>query len=92
MASSELGTQRWRDLCRRLKAVLPPVCWYCGKDIDTSLSGRDKWGWTLDHVIPRVEAPALTYDESNLKPAHNWCNSTRGGRGPSNVKYSRKWG
>jgi len=90
-SSGELGTRRWRNLCERLKRELPPICWLCGEEIDLSLSGRDRMGWTLDHVIPRSEAPGLTYEISNLRPAHNIHNSTRGGT-RMKVKYSRDWG
>lgn len=89
--SGELKTKRWRDLCKRLKWSLPPICWVCGEEIDRSISGRDKMGWTLDHVIPRWEAPQLTYEESNLRPAHNIHNATRGGR-QSKVVSSQNWG
>lgn len=84
--------KRWREICSRLRRTLPPVCWICGADIDLSISGREKWGWTLDHVNPLAQAPALALDESNLRPAHNICNATRGGRGVSSTKYSQKWG
>lgn len=92
MASDELKTRRWRDLCERLKREMPPICHYCGGDIDLSISGREKWGWTADHLTPRHEAPHLTFDPSNIAPAHNWCNSTRGGSVAKNVNTSQKWG
>lgn len=92
MASSELKSRRWRDLCERLKRTLPPICHYCGGDIDLTLSGRDEWGWTADHLIPRHKAPHLTFDESNIRPAHNHCNSTRGDATQQNVNTSQKWG
>lgn len=86
------STRRWRNLAERLKKERPPICHICGEDIDLEISGRMKRGWTLDHVKPLVEFPHLAFDESNLKPAHNECNASRGGRsGNSPVKLSRNW-
>jgi len=90
VSSDILRTARWKNLCARLKATRPPICWWCGEAIDLSLSGRSPMGWTLDHTIPRFVAPHLTWDESNLQPAHHNCNSTRGGQ-PQPVQTSRKW-
>lgn len=91
--SGVLGTQRWRDLCAKLKRELPPVCWYCGEPINRALPGNHPSGrgWTLDHKIPRAEAPHLTFVESNLAPAHRDCNSKRAGR-MNTVAYSEDWG
>lgn len=86
------STQRWRKLCERLKRERPPICHFCGEDIDLTLSGRERRGWTLDHLKALCDYPELAFDESNLKPAHNECNASRGGRNtPAPVKFSRKW-
>lgn len=90
MGSDELKSMRWKNLCKRLKDTLPPVCWWCGRPIDLNLSGRDPEGFSIDHVIPRYVAPHRTWDESNLRPAHYGCNSTRGAK-PQPVQSSRPW-
>lgn len=90
MGSSELKTARWQKLCARLKLTRPPVCWYCGEDIDMTVSGKHPRGWTLDHIVPRHAAPHLTWDESNLKPAHFSCNTTRGSKSQE-VNTSQSW-
>lgn len=91
LPSAELKDPRWKALCKRLKWELAPVCGFCGGHIDRSLSGRSPNGWTLDHIIPRHQAPQLVYDVSNLRPAHHHCNSSRGGA-PENVVISQNWG
>jgi len=83
--------KRWRDLCKKLKRELPPVCWICGEDIDLELSGRDPMGWSLDHVRPIHEEPHLMYEESNLRPAHMIHNATRGGK-QQKISGSKSWG
>jgi 5-methylcytosine-specific restriction endonuclease McrA len=86
------NTPEWRALCKRLKRELPNICWVCGNEIDLSLSGRDKWGWSLDHVRKLSLHPELAEDESNLRPAHMWCNATRGEGVHGYVNGSQKWG
>ncbi|WP_218008899.1 HNH endonuclease [Nocardia jiangxiensis] len=92
MSAPELKTAEWKNLCRRLKATLAPVCHICGAEIDLSLPGTAKWGWTADHVQPRHLAPHRIYDPSNIRPAHRDCNEKRGGHYEQNVNISRKWG
>jgi 5-methylcytosine-specific restriction endonuclease McrA len=90
--AAELKSQRWRKICEKLKREREPVCWICNNDIDLEISGRDKQGWTLDHVIPRHQDPTLTYVEANLRPAHNLCNAKRMSSLWPGVRYSKKWG
>lgn len=33
-----------------------------------------------EHVIPRVKAPELTFDENNIRPACSYCNGLKGSR------------
>ena len=51
------------------------VCWLCKRPIDMSVSGRSKWGLTLDHVLPRSLGGSNAIE--NLRPAHHYCNSKR---------------
>lgn len=83
---------RWVKLSRYLRQVLPPVCWLCGEEIDTTLPRRDKRSWTLDHIKPLSEFPELAYEESNLRPAHMQCNSKRGIGKTQPVNVSHDWG
>lgn len=91
--SGGLNDHQWRKLCEWAKAVMPPVCHICGMDIDMSLSGRNPWGWSLDHVRSRRDFPELAYDPGNVRPAHMRCNSRKqAGDVPRRPKSSRRWG
>lgn len=60
------------------------ICWICGLPGST----------TVDHVIPVAHLPEndpLLRDPVNLRPAHSWCNSSRG-TGTRNADHtSRQW-
>lgn len=56
------------------------VCQLCGEPVDRSLSGRDRMGATLDHVIPRSLTLWPDHSSTNLRLAHRACNSARGNR------------
>lgn len=95
MTSSGPGRQgrTWRALSARLRAELPPVCWWCRKPIDLGLPARHGDSWTLDHIIPLSKGGAPE-DPANLRPAHRSCNSRRGNNGGASrvpPKQSRRW-
>jgi len=57
---------------RRLYKIFLPKgtnvkCWICGMD------GANQ----LDHKLPRSKFPELTWDESNIVPAHDTCNNAK---------------
>lgn len=52
-------------------------CWICHKPVDKTLSGRDPYGPTADHVLPRHKGG--TNDRTNLRLAHQRCNNARTG-------------
>lgn len=54
------------------------MCGICGAAIDFSLSGRAKWGRTVDHIIPRAKGGAHTW--ANCQLAHSFCNISKGAR------------
>lgn len=98
MVSTGPGRQgyAWRKLSARLREELPPACHICGEWIDKALHHYDAKSWTLDHVKSLSEAPHLAEDESNLRPAHRGCNSSRGGilgneRKMGPPRQSRRW-
>jgi hypothetical protein len=55
-------------------------CALCGRPIDYTLSGRARWGPTVDHEFSIVEHPDLAFEPSLLRIAHRQCNLSRGGR------------
>src|SRR6266496_3034354 len=55
-------------------------CQLCDREVDVSLSGMERWGPTIDHVIPLI----VSKDDRrvNVQLAHRFCNlSKRDGRG-----------
>ncbi|MFI9534994.1 HNH endonuclease [Nocardia fusca] len=70
-------TREWREATRWAKTHLPPICHWCGEPIDMRLSGRNKWGATVDHLKPVRTHPELAYVRANLQLAHNSCNAKR---------------
>jgi len=72
-------------------------CWWCGREIDYSVTGRDAqrspWGFTLDHAVPLSRGGNLL-DPANARSAHRRCNSARGNRTDAArrpVRASRRW-
>lgn len=58
---------RMRRLSRRLRRD-SPFCEWCGSTTDL----------TVDHIVPKSEVPALTYNVANLRVLCRDCNSRRG--------------
>lgn len=63
-----------RDGCR---------CNICGRKVDLKLSGRAKYGPTIDHLIPISQGGTNAAD--NLALAHRACNVARGNRVPAQL-------
>lgn len=54
-------------------------CYVCGKRVDMTLSGRAKWGPTIEHLVPVSRGG--TNAPENLALSHRHCNTSRGNRG-----------
>lgn len=54
------------------------TCHLCGEAIDRALSGRHRWGPTLDHLVPLALGGEHSY--ANVAAAHRACNSAKGAR------------
>lgn len=54
------------------------ICHLCTEPVDRTLSGRDRLGPTLDHVVPLSRGGEHSY--ANVKLAHRRCNVRRGVR------------
>jgi 5-methylcytosine-specific restriction endonuclease McrA len=52
-------------------------CWLCGEPIDYRLKFPHPRSWSLDHMIPISENPALMLNASNFRSAHLDCNNHR---------------
>ena len=91
MARQEDEWIRLASRRRKVSAVIlapgpdgaPPACWLCGQP------GAD----SVDHVLSRSKYPELTWDESNMRPAHGGCNSSKGASATTRDlgSRSRRW-
>lgn len=59
-------------------------CHICKKPVDMSLSGRDPWGPTADHLIPVASNGGD--DPENIALAHRDCNIRRGVGGVAQLR------
>lgn len=61
------------------------TCWLCGlqASVPTTEGTSGDWDAVIDHVMPHCLGGSD--DPSNLRTAHNWCNSVRGER-PAPIK------
>lgn len=93
MASAGRNDRRFKEIARRLRKQLPPVCHLCSEAIDLRLPANSADSWTLDHIMP-LKAGGDPWDENNLAPAHRRCNSSKGGSDlpqASTAVFSRQW-
>lgn len=51
------------------------VCYLCSGSIDPKLSGRARWGATVDHVVALIDGGEHSY--ANVRAAHRSCNSAK---------------
>ena len=58
-------------------------CWLCGQPIDYRLKFPHPRSWSLDHIIPVKENPALMLNSSNFRSAHLDCNNHRQSDAPA---------
>jgi|SRR5690606_34097207 len=52
-----------------------PYCRICGQYVDKALSGKHRYGPSVDHIVP--VAHGGSHDISNLCLVHAICNSTK---------------
>jgi endogenous inhibitor of DNA gyrase (YacG/DUF329 family) len=58
-------------------------CHICCRKVDMNLSGKAKWGPTIEHIVPVSRGG--TNEPGNLALAHRYCNTARGNRGHSQL-------
>ena len=67
-------------------------CCLCQQPIDYSAGPDDPMRFSVEHIIARSIRPDLTWDTSNMGPAHMRCNKKRGTRvQPPAGTTSRDW-
>lgn len=86
---SAWGGARTMALREQIGSELPMPCSKCGRPV------HDWQPWDIDHLVPRHVAPWLTWERSNMAPAHARCNRGDGGRIASRRRHgerpSRAW-
>jgi 5-methylcytosine-specific restriction endonuclease McrA len=71
----------WQCLRQRVLWRDGYICWLCGG------AGAD----SADHVVARAKGGS--HEESNLRAAHRWCNSSKGTRVVlPRARISERWG
>lgn len=66
-------------------------CWWCGKAVDKTLSGRDRMGPSVEHLDP-LSLGGDPLNRERMRLAHLGCNSRRGnGTRTRPTRRSRDW-
>jgi hypothetical protein len=83
MAENPRHTPAWQRIRKQIVAAAraradPPAI--CGRPIDYTLSGRARWGPSVDHLYSIATHPGLAFDPSQLRIVHLTCNLRRGGK------------
>jgi 5-methylcytosine-specific restriction endonuclease McrA len=52
-------------------------CWICGAPISYELKWPHPRSWSLDHIVPVSDNPALLLNPSNFRSSHSDCNNHR---------------
>ena len=78
----------WQKASARQRALGLP-CALCGRPIDYSAEARTPWAFTADHIVP-VSRGGNLLSPTNIRSAHNRCNTSRGNREEA-VRRSRAW-
>lgn len=78
---------------RRFIAAHPPgtPCVLCGLPIDTTLSGNDPRGPSVEHTMPVRHYPEHALDVTLWRLCHRRCNNQQGGRVARDGRSSRQW-
>lgn len=80
----------WRRHRQQLLDSPATICEWCGQPVDKTLSGRNRWGPSADHIDP-LGFGGQPLGEIRLM--HNRCNTARGNhlRKLRNAQASRQW-
>ena len=94
MAGDPRRTQQHQRNAAALRKLGLP-CAICGGPIDYDAPRYDPNAFAADHIVPVSVNPDAALDPANLRPAHRWCNGSRGNRDTSsNVeprRSTREW-
>lgn len=73
--------EKFRDDCSRERnadGTTGAPCHLCSEPIDYRLAYPHPFSWSLDHLVPVKENPALLMDRENFRASHLDCNVGRG--------------
>jgi 5-methylcytosine-specific restriction endonuclease McrA len=81
-----------RRIATEIVVRMPMICAICSLPIDRRLKWPDPGALTADHIIPISLGGDPTHP-ANLRPAHFFCNTSRGnGQKPrGGLRRSRDW-
>lgn len=68
------NSRRWRSLSRQIIAATP-ICQHCHEQLSA----------VVDHIVPRLDRPDLSYEPSNLRALCSECHSAVGNKSPRGV-------
>lgn len=86
------STYRYQQWCKQVIDNSDGICALCGKPVDLTLSGMDKWGPTADHILEVCE-DGQKLDPANGQLAHRTCNVRKENarRQRPSINPSRAW-
>lgn len=91
MATPDIKTRAWQKTRAAFLANCGDLCAECGRLVDKTLSGRTRWGPSVDHRTPRSRGGAL-HDWDNLALTHQGCNASKKDRARSRRRRnSQRW-
>ena len=79
------------DLVRRHGEATALPCVICQQPIDYMLRKPHKQACTVQHIKPRESHPHLTWERSNMAPAHADCNSSQGSQIATGIGVVSPW-
>lgn len=68
--------KRYRRMRRDVLVQYGPLCWICGRHIDTSLPANHPDSYEPDHLDP-LSLGGKLLDTSRIRPSHRHCNGGR---------------
>jgi len=84
-------THAWQVFRASVIADCDGICSWCGHPIDLSLSGRHRYGPSVDHIV-ELEDGGQLLDRANAQVLHAVCNSQKAGVRGGQRKRERKRG
>lgn len=87
-----MQSRAWRDLRTRRLAVAraeQESCIACGKPVDYDLSGRHRWGPTVDHEQARAFGGGVIVGLADLRIMHMHCARRQGGQISQHLRRGR---